>query len=49
MSDDPVLREELESVIAARRELPAEMEPALAGVLAVCVTLAVIAVVTGRR
>ena len=29
MSDDPVLRDELESAIAARRELPADMEPAL--------------------
>jgi hypothetical protein len=29
MSDDPVLRDELESAIAARRELPDEMEPAL--------------------
>jgi hypothetical protein len=29
MSDDPVVREELQSAIEARRELPAEMEPAL--------------------
>jgi hypothetical protein len=29
MTDDPALREELESAIAARRELPADMEPAL--------------------
>jgi hypothetical protein len=103
MSDDPALRDELESAIAARRELPADMEPALVdafvtriekriaerdrrdewaleqarnhqkemvlgsmalsiplfivaaiftgiqGVLAVCVALVVIAIVTGRR
>ena len=29
MSDDPVLRDELQSAIGARRELPAEMEPAV--------------------
>jgi|SRR4051794_4530925 hypothetical protein len=29
MTDEPALREELESAIAARRELPADMEPAL--------------------
>jgi hypothetical protein len=29
MSEDPALRDELQSAIGARRELPAEMEPAV--------------------
>jgi hypothetical protein len=57
MADDIVLRDELQAAIEARKELGAEIVPlfaiaasftGLAGVLAVCAALSVIAIVSAR-